>query len=237
MGLGGVLTFLVRIPDPMTFASLDYSFLGGLGGQGGDGNGGLHLTHSYLSLGISASGFVGPSGDAAKLWPGPVPTIQRTPIRDFCDKHGIDAITLNLLFEEEFENANGLFYLTIRDLKNAGLKRGQIAELQRAMQEFVSESQTQRQGTPQSDTQITDRVESVAPIPDSLSDTESIAGREAGRQGRKDGLIVAQVSMRKTCNAFTIRFSNGAMLFKWCESLEINRQYFLHLIWSDSAKK
>ncbi|KAJ7852172.1 hypothetical protein B0H14DRAFT_2760221 [Mycena olivaceomarginata] len=84
------------------------------------------------------------SDDAVKLWPiqASIP-IQRKSLSEFCREYQISDIIMDSLFDYGLQSANGLFYLNIRDLEDAGLKRGHIAELQRAMGEFVSEYRTE----------------------------------------------------------------------------------------------
>ncbi|KAJ6476332.1 hypothetical protein C8R45DRAFT_1077248 [Mycena sanguinolenta] len=104
---------------------------GGFGGGGGPGDvqggrGGVGQAPKFTKQLIM-------SGVEGKAYHGPTLSMG-----DFCQKYHVSDKIRKLLEEEGFETAGQLLEVTDADLREAGLKGGQIAELKRALKDLVS---------------------------------------------------------------------------------------------------
>ncbi|KAJ7260867.1 hypothetical protein B0H12DRAFT_1106772 [Mycena haematopus] len=101
---------------------------GGTGGNGGWGR---------------VEGGVGGVGQAPKLSKQLVPGVKgqtsrpTLSVREFCRQYRVSEKICRLLEEEGFETAGSLFEVSDAALQDAGFRSGQIAELQRALKEFL----------------------------------------------------------------------------------------------------
>ncbi|KAJ7450005.1 hypothetical protein B0H11DRAFT_2289374 [Mycena galericulata] len=60
-------------------------------------------------------------------------------VAEFCQQYRLDDSIRKLLQNEKFETAGALLEADESSLEKTGLKQGQIAELKRALREFLSE--------------------------------------------------------------------------------------------------
>ncbi|KAJ6473843.1 hypothetical protein C8R45DRAFT_1217507 [Mycena sanguinolenta] len=67
-----------------------------------------------------------------------VPTLT---VEEFCAKYGLDAKIKKLLQDAEFQSAGALLEVSEEDLKHAEFKLGQIAELKRALRDWLNVKQ------------------------------------------------------------------------------------------------
>ncbi|KAJ6482772.1 hypothetical protein C8R45DRAFT_1100021 [Mycena sanguinolenta] len=110
---------------------------GGNGGQGGNGGfGGVGGPGPGPTLKDNIHNPY-PERDDDKLWSGPPPNIQRTPIDEFCQEYALDETIEKLLHDNGLETANSLFEVDGNALRDVGFELGHIPELKRALREFV----------------------------------------------------------------------------------------------------
>ncbi|KAF8187067.1 hypothetical protein K438DRAFT_1973240 [Mycena galopus ATCC 62051] len=64
-----------------------------------------------------------------------VPTLS---VDDFCEQYRLNGEIQKLLQDEKFETAGAVLEAPEANLEKAGFKQGQIAELKRALREFLS---------------------------------------------------------------------------------------------------
>nr|GAT50621.1 predicted protein [Mycena chlorophos] len=118
---------LLNLTDAVAFKAVK----GGTGGTGGEGitkggTGGLgeatRLNHMIIMLGSKNRTVVLPPLSVA----------------DFCKKYRLSPAIQKILEEEEYAFASSLLELSDEDLKDLKLKRGQIAEVKRALREYLA---------------------------------------------------------------------------------------------------
>ncbi|KAF7291709.1 hypothetical protein HMN09_01262500 [Mycena chlorophos] len=127
-GEGGVgQGTLLNLTDAAAFKAVK----GGIGGVGGEGitkggTGGLgeatKLNHMIIMLGSKNRTVV-------------LPPLS---IADFCKKYRLSPAIQKILEEEEYALASSLLELSDEDLKDLKFKRGQIAEVKRALREYLA---------------------------------------------------------------------------------------------------
>jgi hypothetical protein len=61
-------------------------------------------------------------------------------VNEFCQQYHLNQGICKLLNDAEFESAGALLEVAEGNLERAGFKQGQIAELKRALREFLSTS-------------------------------------------------------------------------------------------------
>ncbi|KAJ7041125.1 hypothetical protein C8F04DRAFT_1080295 [Mycena alexandri] len=110
---------------------------GGLGGLGGGG----------ISLG--GSGGVGERPDilVQTLYVGKISEAARVnmPLKEFCTTYKVNKDLFNRLVEAGFSTVAGLLKVTTADLRDEGFSIGHIAELQRALEQFVAKNEVGKQ--------------------------------------------------------------------------------------------
>ncbi|KAJ7499624.1 hypothetical protein FB451DRAFT_1358744 [Mycena latifolia] len=122
-GLGG--SARIAIEEVHRF-SLIYGGVGGDGGAGGilGGNGGIGQGQTFGTRLVSVDG-------SAIV----VPTLT---LAEFCQEYRLSDKIRNLLDEAGFETAGALLEVSDVSLLEDGFKRGQIAEMRRALKEFLT---------------------------------------------------------------------------------------------------
>lgn len=67
--------------------------------------------------------------------------VPQLAVADFCNQYGLSQKIHDLLTEEGYETAGALLEVSDVTLKDANFKSGQIAELKRALKEFLFTNQ------------------------------------------------------------------------------------------------
>jgi hypothetical protein len=102
--------------------------LGGTGGDGGEG--GSQGGDGGIGQGVKfGAKLVVVRGGAVAL-----PTL---PLAEFCQEYRLSDKIRNLLDEQGFETAGSLFEVSDISLLEDGFKKGQIAEMKRALNQFL----------------------------------------------------------------------------------------------------
>ncbi|KAJ7681372.1 hypothetical protein B0H17DRAFT_1076481 [Mycena rosella] len=80
----------------------------------------------------------GPESAMSKSRNGKTISVPKLNLDDFCQTFGISEDIESRLRAAEFKSAGALLEISETDLKEVGLKIGQIGELRRALREFLS---------------------------------------------------------------------------------------------------
>ncbi|KAF7331198.1 hypothetical protein MSAN_02438500 [Mycena sanguinolenta] len=132
-GAGGLGEGVHLSPDHVWFFSEIHGGIGGTGGKGGiEGGVGGVGQGATISMGLL-------SVEARMLsrWT----RLPDLSVGHFCQEYHLSGKIRNLLHEYGFETAGAIFEVSDLDLKVAGFKSGQIAELRRALQVLMYKSQ------------------------------------------------------------------------------------------------
>nr|GAT50623.1 predicted protein [Mycena chlorophos] len=127
-GMGGLGEGpILNVSDAINFKAIK----GGTGGMGGEGvsrggSGGVgeasRLTHRILTL----------AGRNSTV------TLQRLSIEDLCSQYCLSPAIQKMLEAEDYMTASALLEVSEQELQDMKLKRGQIAEIKRALREYLA---------------------------------------------------------------------------------------------------
>ncbi|KAK7039478.1 hypothetical protein R3P38DRAFT_2899761 [Favolaschia claudopus] len=78
------------------------------------------------------------SGGQKIVVDGKVITVPSLSVTDFCKQYRLSDEIKKLLLNEKFETAGAVLEAAESNLEKAGFKQGQVAELKRALREFLS---------------------------------------------------------------------------------------------------
>ncbi|KAF7331203.1 hypothetical protein MSAN_02439000 [Mycena sanguinolenta] len=103
---------------------------GGVGGEGGDdgGDGGAGQ---------------GPNISTELLPAEELASVPDMAIDDFCKEYGVRDTSRDLLEKDGFDTVGGILEVSSEDLKAIGLKSGEIAQLRRALRQFLAKVKSQ----------------------------------------------------------------------------------------------
>ncbi|KAJ6461675.1 hypothetical protein C8R45DRAFT_1220661 [Mycena sanguinolenta] len=69
-------------------------------------------------------------------------SVPDLPIKDFCENYRLDEKIEKLLKDQAFDSAGALLEVSEEDLRAVGFKLGQVAELKRALREWLDAVQS-----------------------------------------------------------------------------------------------